>query len=234
MSVKDLDGNPFSNQLLAALPRLELKRLTTQLEPISLEFGQPLYQPDDLIRHVYFPQNSLVSLLTVVDRHLALEVGMVGREGMVGIAYALNMTRSPFRAMVQGAGQAWRMKAPVFRKAMQSSALLLREVHRYAHGLMAQIAQTAACNRFHVIEARLAKWLLMTRERVRSDEFHLTHEFLGNMLGVRRVGVTNAAQALKKNGLIQYNRGDITILDRKALEAAACSCFERVKTLRGD
>jgi CRP-like cAMP-binding protein len=165
----------------------------------------------------------------VVDRHLALEVGMVGREGMVGVAVALGIAASPVRAMVQGAGNAMRMKATRFRSAFGQSQILQRQVLLYTHALMAQVAQTAACNRFHVVEARLARWLLMTRDRVGSDQFHLTHEFLGHMLGVRRVGVTNAAHALRRRKLIDYSRGDIAITNGRGLEAASCSCYEVVK-----
>lgn len=220
---------PIDNALLAALPRAEYLQLAPSLESIDLTFGQVLYEPDQKMRHVYFPNNSLVSLLTLVDNHLALEVGMVGREGMVGVAVALGINASPIRAMAQGAGSVMRMTAPAFRKAFQERKGLQRQVLHYTHELMSQIAQTAACNRFHLIEARLARWLLMTRDRVESAEFHLTHEFLGHMLGVRRVGVTNAAHALKTRGLIDYSRGDISITDVRGLEAAACSCYEKNK-----
>jgi CRP-like cAMP-binding protein len=187
-----------------------------------------LYEPEEAIRHVYFPTDSLVSLLTVVDRHLALEVGMVGHEGMVGVAFALGKASSPVRAMVQGAGTATRMKAVRFRAEFRQSEPLRRQVLLYTHTLMAQVGQTAACNRFHVVEARLARWLLMTRDRVGADQFRLTHEFLGHMLGVRRVGVTNAAHALKRRKLIDYSRGNIMIMNGRGLEAASCSCYEAV------
>ena len=220
---------PIANRLLAALPRAEYQRLLVNLEPITLTFGEVLYEPGDPIRHVYFPTDSLVSLLSLVDRHLALEVGMVGREGMVGIAFALGIGASPVRAMVQGAGTALRMKATHFRRAFRSSEPLQAAVLLYTHALMAQIAQTAACNRFHVVAARLARWLLMTRDRVGSDQFRLTHEFLGDMLGVRRVGVTNAANALRRRKLIVYSRGNITITNGRGLQAASCSCYAQVK-----
>jgi CRP-like cAMP-binding protein len=219
----------IANRLLATLPRAAYGRLLPELEPVTLEFGEVLYEPGDPIRHVYFPNDSLVSLLTVVDHHLALEVGMVGREGMVGVAVALGIAASPVRAMVQGAGDAMRMKATRFRSEFGQSQVLQRQVLLYTHALMAQVAQTAACNRFHMVEARLARWLLMTRDRVASDQFRLTHEFLGHMLGVRRVGVTNAAHALKQRKLIDYSRGNITIVNGRGLEAASCSCYEVVK-----
>jgi CRP-like cAMP-binding protein len=224
---------PVANNMLAALPRKQYVRLLTALEPVALTFGQVLYEPGDRIRHVYFPSDSLVSLLTVVEGHLALEVGMVGREGMVGLSLFLATDVSPVRALVQGAGTAMRMKSARFREETQASPQLRREVSRYTGALMAQITQTAACNRFHVVEKRLARWLLMTRDRVRSEEFRLTHEFLGHMLGVRRVGVTNAAHALQGRELITYSRGKIRILDSRGLEDACCSCYRRVRDMGG-
>ncbi|MCX7173393.1 MAG: Crp/Fnr family transcriptional regulator [Proteobacteria bacterium] len=226
MLMKVADRIPVDNRLLAALPYVEFRRMQANLELVTLSFGEVLYEPGDRIKYVYFPNDVLVSLLTLVDRHLALEVGMVGWEGMVGVSFALRVGVTPFRALVQGAGTAMRMKAESFRKEFQLGLCLQREVHLYTHRLMAQLAQTAACNRFHFIEARLARWLLMTRDRVNSDHFHLTHEFLGDMLGVRRVGVTKAAHALKQRELIDYSRGNIAILDGPGLEGAACSCYE--------
>lgn len=196
--MRTADRVPIANRLLAALSNAEYRRLLPNLEAVALTFGEVLYEPGDPIRHVYFPDDSLVSLLTLVDNHFAIEVGMVGYEGMVGIALALGVGISPVRALVQGSGTAMRLKAAPFRKEFRQSPSLQREVLLYSHALTAQIAQTAACNRFHVIEARLARWLLMTRDRVRSDQFCLTHDFLGDMLGVRRVGVTKAAQVLKQ------------------------------------
>jgi CRP-like cAMP-binding protein len=215
------------NSLLAALPRKAYLSLLPGLAPVALVFGDVLYEPGTTIPDVYFPGRSVVSLLTIVDGHEALEVGLVGHEGMVGIPLALGMNVSPVRALVQGAGSALQMSAGRFRRAFDASPPLRRGLHRYTHELMAQITQTAACNRFHMVDARLARWLLMTRDRVRSDEFHLTHEFLSHMLGVRRVGVTEAATDLQQRGLIEYSRGNIRILDDAGLEAAACSCYRR-------
>jgi CRP-like cAMP-binding protein len=222
---------PVANSMLAALPRREYQRLLAGLEPVTLSFGEVLYEPGEPIRHVYFPGNSLVSLLTLVEDHLALEVGMIGREGMVGISLALGIEESSVRALVQGTGTAMRMKTARFRREFRKSLPLQRELYRYTHALMAQVTQTAACNRFHVVEARCARWLMMTRDRVRSDQFRLTQEFLGHMLGVRRVGVTKAARALQRRKLISYSRGHIRILDQKGLEAASCSCYEIVKDM---
>src|SRR6267378_4208958 len=224
---------PVANSMLAALPRKQYQNLLSGLESVALTFGEVLYEPGERIRFVYFPGDSLVSLLTLVDDQSALEVGMVGREGMVGVPLSLGADISPVRALVQGAGAAMRMKSARFSEEIRKSPQLQRQVSRYTRALMAQITQTAACNRFHVVEARLARWLLMTRDRVRSDEFRLTHAFLGHMLGVRRVGVTMAARALQKRKLIGYSRGKIKILHRRGLEGAACSCYELIKDMNG-
>ena len=217
-----------ANSLLAALPGKNYQRLLSGLELVTLNFGDVLYEAGQKIRHVYFPGNSLVSLLTLVNGRMALEVGMVGREGMVGIPLALGSDVSPVRALVQGAGTAMRMTSARFSKEIRESPQLQHGVYGYANALMAQVSQTAACNRFHVVEARLARWLLMTRDRMRSKDFRLTQEFLSHMLGVRRVGVTNAARALQDRKLIDYSRGKISILDDKGLEAAACECYALV------
>ncbi len=218
--------------MLAALPRSQYLGLLDGLKSVALTFGEVLYEPGERILHVYFPNDSLVSLLTLVEGHRALEVGMVGREGMVGVPLALGMDVSPVRALVQGAGVALRMKSARFCEEIRKSPQLRQEVNRYTGALMAQVTQTAACNRFHVVEARLARWLLMTRDRVRSDEFRLTHEFLGHMLGVRRVGVTKAARALQGRKLISYSRGKIRILNSKGLERTSCTCYEIVRDMR--
>lgn len=222
---------PVANSLLAALPRKDYQLLLAHMEPITLAFGEELYRPGEPIRHVYFPTDSLVSLLTPVKGHQALEVGLIGREGMLGIPLALGVSDSPVRALVLGSGMSLRMTSAHFRNEFHKSELLQREVYRYTYELMVQMTQTAACNRFHRVEARLARWLLMTRDRVRSNQFHLTQDLLGNMLGVRRVGVTNAAGALRQRKLINYNRGEISILDGDGLEAAACQCYQIVKDM---
>jgi CRP-like cAMP-binding protein len=211
-SVQNTSMAAIPNLLLAALPRKSYAELLPGLTPVELAFGHVLYEPGQMIDQVYFPGDSMVSLLTLVEDHLALEVGLVGFEGMVGSPLVLGVDRSPVRALVQGSGSAMRM-----------SVLL-----RYVHALMSQVTQTAACNRFHVVEARLARWLLMTRDRMHSDGFRMTQDFLSNMLGVRRVGVTEAAGALQRRKLIEYSRGVIAILDGRGLEAAACSCYRIV------
>jgi CRP-like cAMP-binding protein len=221
---------PVANRLLAALPPREYQRLLmAHLEPVTLTFGEILYEPGEPIRHVYFPSDSLVSLLTQVEGHMALEIGLVGREGMLGIPVALGMRDSPVRALVQGTGLALRMTSAHFHSEFERIAPLRKKVHRYIHERIVQITQTAACNRFHPIEARLARWLLMTRDRMRSDDFRLTQQLLGNMLGVLRVAVTTAAGGLQRRKLIRYSRGNISILDGDGLEATACHCYQIIK-----
>ena len=219
----------IGNWVLASIAPKDSRRLVAELEPVSLRFGQILYEAGAKIRHVYFPVNCLISLLTAVDKRRSLEVGMVGMEGMAGMPFVLGIGESGVRALVQGAGEALRMPAASFRIEFDRNQPLRRALFRYTYALMAQISQTAACNRFHEAEARFARWLLMTRERVGSDEFPMTHEFLAHMLGVRRGGVTEAASALKRRGLIDYHRGKIRILDAKGLKSAACSCYQIVK-----
>ncbi|HEY0341857.1 MAG TPA: Crp/Fnr family transcriptional regulator, partial [Steroidobacteraceae bacterium] len=217
------------NHVLAALPVKEYERLLAGFEPVMLTYGEVLYEPGEQVRYVYFPGDCLVSLLTVVDGHRALEVGLVGREGIVGSRLALGITTASVRALVQGTGTAVRIKSARFLRELHRSPALQRALLLFNDALMIQVTQTAACNRFHQIEARLARWLLMTRERLLSGEFYLTQEFLADMLGVRRSGVTLAAIALQRRKLIRYRRGTITILDQQGLEAASCSCYQHVK-----
>lgn len=222
------------NILLRLLPRKDYVHLASGLTPVALKFGQVLYEPGKPMSHVYFPSVSLISLLTIPEGHLALEVGMVGPEGMLGIPLALGIAVSPVRALVQGEGTALRMSKSRFLAEYRSSTSLQRMVLTYVHGLMGQITKTAACNRFHVVERRLARWLLMTRDRVASGEFRMTHEFLSHMLGVRREGVSEAAAGFQQRHLIEYSRGKIRILDHAGLEAASCSCYRRAEKVEGD
>jgi CRP-like cAMP-binding protein len=219
-----------SNALLAEVPPSEAARLAQLLKPVSLTFGEVLYEAEP-IPHVYFPVDCLVSLFAPLKDHFAVEVGVVGSEGMVGVPLALGVRTSSVRAFVQGSGTALRMKASSFQRELRRSAALQTRIHRYIHLLMGQLTQTAACNAFHSIEARCARWLLMTRDRMRSDELELTHEFLAHMLGVRRVGVTVAAGNLQRRGLIAYSRGHIAILDPERLAKTACECYGVVKHL---
>ena len=217
------------NRLLAALPRKDYRKLLPFLEPVALAFQEVLYEPHIRIRHVYFPNDCFVSMLTTVDADRAAEVGLVGSEGMIGLPVALGAAVSPFRAVVQGGGTAMRMKVADFRREFSESNALRRELFLFTHLLMIQIAQTAACNRFHVVQKRMARWLLMTRDRVNSNEFRITQEFLALMLGVRRSGITLAAGSLQELKLIGYRRGAVTILNQRGLEAAACECYKTVK-----
>ena len=219
---------PIVNRLLAGVPRAQRQRLLAQCEPRELAFGAILCEPEQRFAHVYFPQTAFVSLVATVAGHAPLEMGLIGNEGMLGASLALGVDTVPLRAIVQGAGTALRMTAPRFRRALRRSPTLARAVNRYLYVLMAQLSQAAACTRFHAIEARLARWLLMTHDRAHADRFHLTHQFLAAMLGVRRSGITIAAGALQRRRLIRYVRGAITVLDRKGLEAASCECYRAV------
>ena len=220
---------PTANRLLAALPRREYQRLLPELEQVTLSFAEVLYEPGARIRHAYFPNDSVVSLLTEVADRSTLEVGIVGSEGAAGISVFMGVDTSPHRAIVQGAGTATRMKASVMREESEGAGPLHRLLLLYAHSLLTQVSQSAACNRFHMVEARLARWLLMSGDRLGSDEFLLTQDFISDMLGVRREGVSKAAGELQKNALINYSRGHIQILDRSGLEAASCECYGVLK-----
>lgn len=220
---------PGTNRLLASLPRKDRQQFLAGCEPVELVFEEILADPGEQIRHVLFPTVGFISLTTTVDEHATLEVGLVGDEGMLGIPLILGVAVWPLHALVQGAGSALRMDAAQFRRELDRSVALQRSLKRYLYVLMSQLCQTAACTRFHVVEARLARWLLMTQDRAHSNRFHVTHEFLAYMLGVRRVGITKAATSLQKDGLITYTRGDITVLDHDGLVAAACNCYHADK-----
>ena len=222
-------ANQQGNRLLAALPPNDLAHLAPMLEPVQVEVGAVLCEPGKRISHIYFPHDCLLSLLAVAEGRMTLEVGLVGREGMLGATVALGHEVTQVRAIVQRAGSASRVDSVRFRAEFARNPALQRVLYRYTDTLLAQAIQIAVCSRFHVLEARLARSLLITRDRLQSDKFHLTHEFLAHALGVRRVGVTKAASALQQQGLIIYSRGNIEILDAQGLAAASCKCYAIVK-----
>ncbi len=213
------------NLLLASLPGDERRQLVARCEPVELTLGEMLFKQGDRIRHVYFPTSSFVSLITSMDDRPALEVGLVGSEGMLGVAAALGVNLAPFGAVVQGAGAALRMDVKQFSRELTRSPVLRKEVNCYVYVLLNDLGQAAACTHFHRVEARLARWLLMTRDRAHSDSFQLTQAFMAYMLGVRRAGITDAAGSLQKRNLIRYTRGNVLIRDRKGLEAVSCACY---------
>lgn len=215
------------NNLIEMLPAPEQARLLAACVPIELTLGEVLQEAGEDTHHVYFPVDGFISMLTQVDDCAALEVGMVGREGMVGAHLALGVGVSPLQAMVQGSGTSLRMEVVPFQREMARSPAMRRQLDRYLYVLMAQMASGAGCLRFHHIGQRLARWLLMSQDRAHQARFHVTHEFLATMLGVRRVGVTLAAGELQRAGLITYQRGELTVLDRSGLEQTACSCYAR-------
>jgi CRP-like cAMP-binding protein len=213
------------NHLIERLPRRERLRLLALCQPVQLVLGEVLCEAGTPTLHVYFPTEGFISLVARVDAHSGLEVGMVGREGMFGAQLVLGVAESPLRALVQGPGACWRVDVAAFTAELAASAALKRQLDRYLYVRTAQTVTAAGCLRFHLIGARLARWLLMSQDRAHSDQFHVTHECLAYMLGVRRVGVTVAAGRLQRLGLIAYHRGELTVRDRAGLEATACSCY---------
>ena len=218
-----------ANRLLAALPKPDFKILSAKMKTLPLAFGEPIYEAGEEIKQIYFPESGIISLLSAVDKDSTLEVGIVGSEGLAGVSVFLGVGTSPNRALVQGSGSALTISSRNFLSACKSSEKLSTAVRRYIHSLLTQISQSAVCNRYHVIEDRLSRWLLMTHDRMRTDEFQITQDFLSNMLGVRREAVNIAARDLQLRGLISYKRGHLTVIDRPGLEAAACPCYKLIK-----
>lgn len=216
----------IENHLIDSLPRKDRTRLLAICEPVQLVLGEIICEPGQPTRHVYFPTQGFVSLLASIDGKPGVEVGLVGCEGMVGSQLALGVRTVPLHGLVQGPGAAWRITTAAFREELGRGTALQRVLHRYIYVLMAQLASSATCLRFHQIGPRMARWVLMSQDRAHADSFHLTQEFLAYMLGVRRVGVTQAASALQRDGLIEYHHGHMTVKDRSGLEAVACSCYD--------
>ena len=214
------------NKLIALLPAKDRKRLLALCELVDLQLSEVLCEPGEPTKYVYFPTESFISLVTRVDGHPGVEVGMVGREGLLGAHVALGVATTPLQALVQGPGAALRMGHSAFVAELARSTALQRVLNRYLHILMTQLTTSAACLRYHQVGPRLARWLLMSQDRAHANSFHMTQEFLATMLGVRRVGITSAAGQLQREGLIAYRRGALTVLDREGLHAVSCSCYE--------
>jgi CRP-like cAMP-binding protein len=217
------------NHLLAALPEADWQRWQSQLEWVSLPLGQVLYESGCTMSHVYFPTDAIVSLLYVMADGASAEIAVVGNEGVVGISLFMGGGSTPSRAVVQSAGQGWRLRAAAIRDEFNDSAPVMHLLLRYTQALITQMAQTAVCNRHHVLDQQLCRWLLLSLDRLSGDELRMTQELIANMLGVRREGVTEAALKLQRDGLIRYSRGHITVLDRAGLEARTCECYEVVR-----
>jgi CRP-like cAMP-binding protein len=216
------------NDLIASLPAKDRKRVLARCESVELEFGTVLCEADQPYGDVYFPLECFISLVTEVSGHPQMEIGLIGSEGMLGATLMLGVDRAPLRGVVQGPGSVLRMTAADLRMEVAESPKLARALNHYLYVLLAQLSQTAVCTRFHEVEARLARWLLMTHDRAHADHFHLTHQYLADMLGVQRSAVTIAAGALQKRRLIHYTRGEINVLSRPGLEAASCECYAAV------
>jgi len=214
------------NHLIGLLPRVQQNRILKWCEPVKLALGTTLHESNQPFEHVYFPFTGFISLVTTIDDYQPLESGLIGNEGMLGVTLVLGVNAAPLRAMVQGTGTALMMTTVQFQQELCDGTCLLHTLNRYLYVLMEQLSQTGACNRFHKIEPRLARCLLMIHDRTHTEYFHITHERLSNMLGVRRSSISIAAGALQRRKLISYDRGEISILDRKGLEAASCKCYD--------
>lgn len=220
---------PARNRLLARLPPEEMERLLPHLGRVSFTLGEVVYESGGRQSYIYFPTTAIISLLYLMENGSSAEIGVAGCEGLVGVALFMGGETVPNRAVVQSAGAAFRMRAKVLREEFARGGTFQRLLLRYTQALMTQMSQTAVCNRLHTIEQQLCRWLLLSLDRLDSDELVMTQELIANMLGVRREGVTNAAGRLQENGLISYARGRITVLDRRGLEAAVCECYRVVK-----
>jgi CRP-like cAMP-binding protein len=221
---------PTQNRLLAVLPKAESERLYPHLELVPMPLGGVVYESGSRLDHVYFPTTSIVSLLYVLADGASAEIAVVGNEGVVGIALFMGGETTPSRAIVQSAGEAYRLKGQLMKEEFNRAGAMQHVLLRYTQALITQMAQTAVCNRHHSVEQQLCRWLLLSLDRLASNELTMTQELIANMLGVRREGVTESAGKLQSAGLIHYNRGRIAVLDRPGLEARACECYRVVKT----
>ena len=224
-----MPADPRKNKLLAALPEAEWERWLPQLEWVDMPLGQVLCESGRTISHVYFPSNSIVSLLYVMESGASAEIAVVGNEGIVGISLFMGGESTPSRTVVQSAGEGFRLKARVIKEEFDRSGPVLRLLLRYTQALISQMAQTAVCNRHHSLDQQLCRWLLLSLDRLSGNELVMTQELIANMLGVRREGVTEGALKLQKAGLIQYSRGRIIVLNRQGLEERTCECYAVVK-----
>ena len=221
--------DPNSNLLLDTLPKAESERIYPDLQFVQLPLGSVLYESGDVLRHVYFPTNSIVSLLYVMENGASAEIAVVGNEGIIGVALFMGGETTPNRAVVQSAGQAYRLPAQRLKEEFRRNGVLQILLLRYTQALLTQMAQTAACNRHHSVDQQLCRWLLLSLDRLHSDTVNMTQELIADMLGVRREGVTEAAGKLQRRGVIRYARGKITVLDREKLERISCECYQVVK-----
>jgi len=221
--------NALSNHLLAALPADEFARLEPDMEPASLALGEVIYESGEQLEYVYFPTTAIISLLYIMENGSTAEIGMTGNDGLVGIALFMGGSTTPNRAIVQSAGNAFRLPSKKLQSAFGLGGTFQSLLLRYTQYLMTQISQTAVCNRLHSVEQQLCRWLLINHDLLHSNKLVMTHELIANMLGVRREGVSIAAGHLQDKGLIKYSRGTITMLDRAALESAVCECYQVVK-----
>ena len=229
MAAKTFAAAPLQNELLAALPATDYLRILPSLEFVELPLGLPLYEPGDRLSHVYFVTAGIVSLLYVLENGASAEIALTGCEGMVGISLFMGGESTPSRAVVQSAGHAYRLSARVLNEEFERGGEMRHLLLRFTQALITQMAQTAVCNRHHSVEQQLCRWLLLSVDRLSSNELIMTQELIASMLGVRREGVTAAARALQKAGLIQYSRGHIALADRAGLERRVCECYAVVK-----
>jgi CRP-like cAMP-binding protein len=221
--------DPRQNQILAALPPAEWERWRPQLEAVDMPLGKALYESGKTLAHLYFPTTSIVSLLYVMENGSSAEIAIVGHEGLVGISLFMGGDSTPSRAVVQSAGKGFRLKADGMMNEFNRSGPVMHLLLRYTQALITQMAQTAVCNRHHTLDQQLCRWLLLSLDRLPTNELVMTQELIANMLGVRREGVTESAGRLQKDGLISYQRGRITVLDRPGLEQRTCECYAVVK-----